>query len=130
MNNRTSDPGQRVFSGLSAVLDFEIINFREYDCSIDTRLPNCKIVEIFLTVDTSRKLQNGVNIDISIDRWIFGYSISRIMIIFRGMDILKNDVQAILGQIFEMKQKENKRFSTMTPVLDKKSTKLLYNLHF
>ena len=42
------------------------------------------------------------------------------MIIFRGMDILKNDVQAILGQIFEMKLKENKRFSTMTPGLDKK----------
>ena len=36
------------------------------------------------------------------------------------MDILKNDVQAILGQIFEMKLKENKRFSTMTPGLDKK----------
>jgi len=26
----------RVFSGLSAVFDFEIINFREYDCSLDT----------------------------------------------------------------------------------------------
>ena len=50
------------------------------------------------------------------------------MIILRGMDILKNDVQAILGQIFEMKLKENKRFSTMTPGLDKKNTKLLYNL--
>ena len=58
----------RVFSGLSAVLDFEIINFREYDCSMDTTLPNCQVVELFLTVDTSRKLQNGVNIDISIDR--------------------------------------------------------------
>ena len=36
------------------------------------------------------------------------------------MDILKNDVNAILGQIFEMKLKENKHFSTMTPGLDKK----------
>ena len=61
----------RVFSGLSAVLDFEIINFREYDCSMDTTLPNCQVVELFLTVDTSRKLQNGVNIDISIDRLDF-----------------------------------------------------------
>ena len=58
----------RVFTGVSAVLDFEIINFREYDCSMDTTLPNCQVVELFLTVDTSRKLQNGVNIDISIDR--------------------------------------------------------------
>ena len=97
---------------------------------MDTRLPNCKIVELFLTVDTSRKLQNGVNIDISIDRWEFGDFFTRKMVIFSGMDILKNDVKAILGQIFEMKLKENKRFSTMTPVLDKKSTKLLYNLHF
>ena len=61
----------RVFSGLSAILDFEIINFREYDCSMDTTLPNCQVVELFLTVDTSRKLQNGVNIDISIDRLNF-----------------------------------------------------------
>ena len=65
------DPGKRVFSGLSAILDFEIINFREYDCSMDATLPNCQVVELFLTVDTSRKLQNGVNIDISIDRLNF-----------------------------------------------------------
>ena len=65
------DPGKRVFSGLSAILDFEIINFREYDCSMDTALPNCQVVELFLTVDTSRKLQNGVNIDVSIDRLTF-----------------------------------------------------------
>ena len=36
------------------------------------------------------------------------------------MDILKNDVKAILSQIFEMKLNENKRHSTMTPGLDKK----------
>ena len=35
------------------------------------------------------------------------------------MDILKNDVTAILGQIFDMKLQENKRHSTMTPGLDK-----------
>ena len=33
--------------------------------------PNCQIVELFLTVDTSRKMQNGVNIDESIDRLEF-----------------------------------------------------------
>ena len=53
---------------MSAILDFEIINFREYDCSKEPGLPNCQIVELFLTVDTLRKLQNGVNIDESIDR--------------------------------------------------------------
>ena len=62
------DPGKRVFSGVSAILHFEIINFREYDCSNEPKSPNCQIVELFLTVDTSRKLQNGVNIDESIDR--------------------------------------------------------------
>ena len=41
------------------------------------------------------------------------------MTIFRGMDILKNDVTAILGQIFDMKLLENKRHFTMTPGLDK-----------
>ena len=35
------------------------------------------------------------------------------------MDILKNDVKAILGQIFEMKLKGNQRHSTMTPGSDK-----------
>ena len=113
------DPSKRVFSGLSAVLDFEIINFREYDCSMDRRLPNCKIVELFLTVDTSRKLQNGVNIDISIDRWELGFFYSK-MIIFSGMDILKNDVNVVLGQIFDTKFKGNERHSTMTPGSDNK----------
>ena len=42
------------------------------------------------------------------------------MTIFRGMDILKDDVIAILGQIFDMKLQENKRYSTMTTGLDKK----------
>ena len=119
INDGFFDPGQRVFSGLSAILDFQIIHFREYDCSIDIRLPNCQIVELFLTVDTSRKIQNGVNIDISIDRWDFSNFFTRIMTIFRGMDILKNDVNAILGQIFDMKLQENKRFFTTIPGLNK-----------
>ena len=58
----------RVYSGVSAILDFEIINFRPYDCSSETKESNCRIVELYLTVDTSRKMQNGVNIDVSIDR--------------------------------------------------------------
>ena len=58
----------RVYSGVSAILDFEIINFRPYDCSNETKEANCRIVELYLTVDTSRKMQNGVNIDVSIDR--------------------------------------------------------------
>ena len=92
---------------------------------MDTRLPNCKIVELFLTVDTSRKLQNGVNIDISIDRWEFDDFSTRKTVIFSGMDILKNDVNAILGQIFDMKLKENKRHSTMTPGLDKRISMII-----
>ena len=65
------NPGKRVFSGVSAILGFEVINFREYDCSNEPGSPNCQIVELFLTVDTSRKIQNGVTIDISIDRFEF-----------------------------------------------------------
>ena len=85
---------------------------------MDTRLPNCRIVELFLTVDTSRKLQNGVNIDISIDRSVFRDSSTRLIVIFRGMEILKNDVNAVLGQIFDTKLKGNERHSIMTPGLD------------
>ena len=36
-----------------------------------------------------------------------------------GMDILKNDVNAVLGQIFDTKLKGNERHSTMTPGSDK-----------
>ena len=68
INDWIWDPRKRVFSGVSAILEFEIINFREYDCSIEPESPNCQIVELFLTVDNSRKMQNGVNIDESIDR--------------------------------------------------------------
>ena len=59
----------RVYSGMSAILDFQIVNFRSYDCSNESRNTNCQIVELFLTVDTSRKMQNGVNIHVSIDRF-------------------------------------------------------------
>ena len=36
------------------------------------------------------------------------------------MDILKNDVNAILGQIFDTKLNGNERHSTLTPGSDKK----------
>ena len=42
------------------------------------------------------------------------------------MDILKNDVTAILGQIFDTKLQENKRHSTMTPGLDEKNRTLIF----
>ena len=67
-------PQKRVFSGIKAILDFDIINFREYDCSKESGSPNCQIVELFLTVDTTRKMQNGVNIDKSIDRCEFFFT--------------------------------------------------------
>ena len=54
---------------MNAILDFQIVNFRPYDCSKESKNTNCQIVELFLTVDTSRKMQNGVNIHVSIDRF-------------------------------------------------------------
>ena len=90
---------KRVFSGVSAILDFKIINFRQYDCSNEPESPNCQIVELFLTVDTSRKMQNGVNIDDSIDRCEFCECfLSFSNNILSGMIILKNDVIAILNE--------------------------------
>ena len=66
---RITEAISRVYSGVSAILDFEIINFRPYDCSDEMKQSNCRIVELYLTVDTSKKMQNGVNIDESVDRW-------------------------------------------------------------
>ena len=66
VNLRITEAISRVYSGVSAILDFEIINFRPYDCS--EKQSNCRIVELYLTVDTSKKMQNGVNIYVSIDR--------------------------------------------------------------
>ena len=43
------------------------------------------------------------------------------------MDILKDDVTAILGQISDMKLKNNKRLSTMTPGLDKNSLSIRFS---
>ena len=60
---------KRVYSGMNAILDFQIVNLRSYDCSKESKTTNCQIVELFLTVDTSRKMQNGVNIHVSIDRF-------------------------------------------------------------
>ena len=50
---------------------------------------------------------------------------TQIMLIFRGMDILKNDVNAILGQIIDVQLQENKRYSTLTPGLGKRLKHLL-----
>ena len=75
-NEWIDNPAKRVFSGIKAILDFDIINFREYDCSKESGSPNCQIVELFLTVDTTRKMQNGVNIDKSIDRCEFFWLLS------------------------------------------------------
>ena len=69
INLKITEAISRVFSGVSAILDFEIINFRPYDCSDEMKQSNCRIVELYLTVDTFKKMQNGVNIDESIDRW-------------------------------------------------------------
>ena len=91
----------RVYSGVSAILDYEVINFRPYDCSDELKKGNCRIVELFLTVDTSKKMQNGVNIDVSVDR---------------GVDILKNDVKAILSQIIN--SDFTPRHSTLPPGRD------------
>ena len=100
---------------MNAILDFQIVNFRSYDCSNT----NCQIVELFLTVDTSRKMQNGVNIHVSIDRFEdFIFLLHKFMVLnFRGIDILKNDVAAILSQIFDLKFRD-KRHPTMPPGMD------------
>ena len=113
------DPSKRVFSGVSAILDFEIINFREYDCSNEQESPNCQIVELFLTVDTLRKMQNGVNIDESIDRCELGEFVLSSNNILSGMNILKNDVISILGQKVNSISARNGRSSTFVPGPDK-----------
>ena len=52
-----------------------------------------------MTVDTSRKMQNGVNIDDSIDRCEFCECfLSFSNNILSGMIILKNDVIAVLSE--------------------------------
>ena len=61
------DPNKRVYSGVSAILDFEIVNFRPFLCSDKFVDKECRIIELFLTVDTTNKMQNGANIDDSID---------------------------------------------------------------
>ena len=85
---------------MSAILNFEIVNFRPYDCSNESKYPNCRIIELFLTVDTSKKMQNGVNIDVSVDR---------------GVDILRVDVAAILDRIINSNFLKTKRHSTQQP---------------
>ena len=67
-NNLPSDLKKRVYSGVSAILNFEIVNYRPFPCSDGSIDNECRIIELFLTVDTINKMQNGVNIDESIDR--------------------------------------------------------------
>ena len=68
LRKRITEAISRVFSGVSAVLDFQIVNLRPYDCSDESINSNCRIVELFLTVDTWKKMKNAENIDITIDR--------------------------------------------------------------
>ena len=68
LRRRITEAISRVFSGVSAVLDFQIVNLRPYDCSDESINKNCRIVELFLTVDTWKKMKNAENIDITIDR--------------------------------------------------------------
>ena len=117
-----SIPVTRVFSGITVILDFQIINFRKYDCSKEPGLPNCQIVELFLTVDTTRKMQNGVNIDTSIDRYeICDYYMCLLSSndIYSGMDILKNDVIAIVSEKVNSKLTRNRQHSTFPSGADK-----------
>ena len=120
INDWINNPTKRVFSGIKAILDFQIINFREYDCTKEPESPNCRIVELFLTVDTTRKMQNGVNIDISLDRCEFcDFNINSSNNIFSGMDILKNDVITILSEKVNSKSARNGQYSKFQPGLDK-----------
>ena len=84
------------------------MNFRPYDCSNKSKYSNCRIIELFLTVDTSKKMQNGVNIDISVDR---------------GVDILRADVAAILDQIINSNFLKTSRHSTQLPGGDLRTAK-------
>ena len=117
------DSGKRVYSGVSAILDFEVVNFRDYNCSAENEgrgRKDCHIVEFFLTVDTSRKMQNGVNIDISIDRCADCISLSHTNDYFRGVNILRNDLDAILHEIFDSKVVKTERHLVMPPERDER----------
>ena len=117
---RHVDPENRVYSGVSAILDFQIVNFRPYAC-LELHNSNCRIFELFLTVDTSRKMQNGITIDDSIDRFDNRFFIDLAAIKhcnFSGIDILRNDIDAVLGQIFNTTYNENQRHSKMRPGKD------------
>ena len=64
-------------------------------------------------------MQNGVNIDESIDRCELGDFLFTSNNILSGMNILKNDVIAILGQKVNSISARNGRSSTFVPGPDK-----------
>ena len=64
-------------------------------------------------------MQNGVNIDESIDRCELGEFVFSSNNILSGMNILKNDVIAILGQKVNSISARSGRSSTFVPGPDK-----------
>ena len=64
-------------------------------------------------------MQNGVNIDESIDRCELGDFLFSSNNILSGMNILKNDVISILGQKVNSISAKNGRSSTFVPGPDK-----------
>ena len=98
----------RVFGGVSAIIDFEImgmISFQQYclyriDCIklyiLDLRryndlnvcdvLHQCVIVEVSMTVDTTQKMKNGQNMEDSIND---------------GIEILRDDVEKLLKTVID-----------------------------
>ena len=82
---------------------------------------NCRIFELFLTVDTSRKMQNGITIDDSIDRFDNRFFIDLAAIKhsnLSGIDILGNDIDVVLGQIFNTTYNKDQRHLRMRPGKD------------
>ena len=71
--NFAFDLQQRVYSGVSAIIYFNIDNFRSIMCTDDS-VYECRIVELYLTVDTTTKMQNGVDIDVSISSKYLQYT--------------------------------------------------------
>ena len=60
----------RVYSGVSAIQDFQFLGMRRYTKD-DCLNIFCRIVEMSIMADTSKKLKNGENIDASIDTGAF-----------------------------------------------------------
>ena len=64
----------RVFGGVSAILNHQIKNIRQYredDADIGCNQSNCFIVEMFFVLNTLEKLKNGQNTDQSLQEGKF-----------------------------------------------------------